>query len=133
MKRWHYEDFSVGDRFQSAAMTVTEAAIIDFAMRYDPQPFHIDAIAAAESPFGGLISSGFLTQCLSFRLIHETGIFRSNEGSPGLTELKWLRPVRPGDTIHTIVEVLDKRPSRSRAARGIVTMRFDVHEQEGAG
>ncbi len=131
MKPYHFEDFAVGDRFVSPGMTVTEAAIVDFAMRYDPQPFHVDAVAAARSPFGGLVASGFLTQALSFRLIHQTGIYQSGEGSPGVTELKWLKPVRPGDTIHTIAEVTAQRLSRSRAERGILTMRFDVMNQDG--
>lgn len=130
MTPYAYEDFAIGDRFASPRMTVTESAIIDFAMQYDPQPFHLDVQAAVRSSFDGLVSSGLMTLCLGFRLIHQTGIFASGEGSPGLTQLKWLKPVRPGDTIHTVAEVTDRRPSQSRPERGILTMRFEVVNQD---
>jgi len=129
--RW-FEDFSAGERFISQGCTVTEAAIIDFAFRYDPQPFHLDAGAAARSPYGGLIASGFQTVALCFRLFIQSGIIiESSIGSPGLDELRWLAPVRPEDTLHTEVEVLELRPSRSKPDRGIVRMRYEAVNQRG--
>ncbi|MCB1912246.1 MAG: MaoC family dehydratase [Zoogloeaceae bacterium] len=127
-----FEDFSVGARFVSQGCTVTESAIIDFAFRYDPQPFHLDAGAAARSPYGGLIASGFQTIALCFRLFIQSGIIiESSIGSPGLDELRWLAPVRPEDTLHTEVEVLELKPSRSKPDRGIVRMRYEAINQRG--
>ena len=112
------DDLNPGDRFTSPGITLTEAEIIDFALRYDPQSFHLDAVAAAESPYGGLIASGFQSLALCFRLFIQSGILaESSMGSPGIDELRWLAPVRPGDTLHTEVDVLEVRPS-SRARTG---------------
>ena len=96
----YLDDLKPGDRFVSGGLTLTEAEIIDFAFRYDPQPFHLDANAAADSPYGGLIASGFQSIAVCFRLFIQNGIFaQSSIGSPGLDELRWLAPVRPGDTL----------------------------------
>ena len=101
----YLDDLTPGDRFVSGGFTFTEAAIIDFAFQYDPQSFHLDANAAADSPYGGLIASGFHTIAVCFRLFIQNGIFaQSSIGSPGLDELRWLAPVRPGDTLHSEVE-----------------------------
>jgi acyl dehydratase len=96
----YMDDLKVGDRFTSGGITLTDGEIIDFALRYDPQPFHLDVNAAAESPYGGLIASGFQTIALCFRMFIQSGIFRdSSIGSPGLDEVRWLAPVRPGDIL----------------------------------
>ncbi|MBN8282474.1 MaoC family dehydratase [Zoogloea sp.] len=125
MESRYLDDLIVGDRFTSGGMTLTEAEIIDFAFRYDPQPFHLDVNAAAESPYGGLIASGFQSIAICFRLFIQTGIFsQSSIGSPGLDELRWLAPVRPGDTLRSIVEVLEVRPSSSKPDRGIARLRY---------
>lgn len=129
--RW-FGDFSVGERFVSQGCTLTEAAIIDFAFRYDPQPFHLDVDAASRSPYGGLIASGFQTVALCFRLVIQSGIIiESSIGSPGIDELRWLAPVRPEDTLHSEVEVLELKPSRSKPDRGIVRMRYEALNQRG--
>ena len=127
-----FEEFEVGQRFVSQGVTVTEASIIDFASRYDPQRFHVDVEAAARTHFGGLIASGFQTIGLSFRKFFELGVIReSGIGAPGVEELRWTAPVRPGDTLHTEVEVIETRPSRSRSDRGIVRLRYTALNQRG--
>ena len=127
-----FEDFEVGQRFVSQGVTVTEASIIDFASRYDPQRFHVDVEAAARTHFEGLIASGFQTIGLSFRKFFELGVIReSGIGASGVEELRWTAPVRPGDTLHTEVEVIEIRPSRSRSDRGVVRLRYTALNQRG--
>ena len=127
-----FEEFEVGQRFVSQGVTVTEASIIDFASRYDPQRFHVDVEAAARTHFGGLVASGFQTLGLSFRKFFELGVIReSGIGAPGVEELRWTAPVRPGDTLHTEAEVLEVRPSRSKPDRGIVRLRYTALNQRG--
>lgn len=126
------DDFHVGERFHTPGITLTEAEIIDFAWRYDPQPFHIDATAAAESPYGGLIASGFQSLALCFRLFIQSGVLaQSSMGSPGIDELRWLAPVRPGDTLICEVEVLEVRPSNSKPDRGIARLQYRALNQRG--
>jgi acyl dehydratase len=130
MTEMFLDDFKVTDRFVSQGVTVTESMIVDFALAYDPQPFHIDAEAAANSHFGGLIASGIQTLALGFRAFLQLGVFRvCGMGSPGVDELRWLRPVRPGDTLHSEAEVVDVRPSRSKPDRGILVMSFKILNQ----
>jgi acyl dehydratase len=127
--RW-FEEFNVGERFESRGVTLTESQIVDFALSYDPQHMHVDAAAAQSGPFGGLIASGFQTLALSFRLFYDLGLIaRSNIVGPGMDEVRWTGPVRPGDTIRTIVEVLETRESRSRPDRGSVRLGFTVVNQ----
>ena len=126
----YLEDFKPGDRFESRGRTVSEAEIIDFALRYDPQPFHIDAEAAKRSPYGGIIASGFHTMGMAFRLAWDTGVLSAcGLGSPGFDEVRWLKPVRPGDTLRTVVEIVDARPSASKPDRGVCRFRYDVFNQ----
>ena len=131
MNERYLDDFTVGERFVTRGVTLTESLIIGFAMTYDPQPFHIDVEAARESNYGGLIASGFQTLALGFRMVLETGIFRaSSMGSPGFDELRWLLPVRPGDTLHTELEVTEKKPSRSKPDRGILRVAYRIRNQK---
>jgi acyl dehydratase len=128
----YFDDFKPGDEITSPGITLTEAQIIDFAMRYDPQPFHLDVTAAATGPFGGLIASGFHTAALAFRLYCQTGVFGGESlGSPGIDELRWLKPVRPGDTLHVTARVMECRRSTSKPDRGIVKMAFTTWNQKG--
>ena len=128
----HFEDFSVGDTFVTEEVEVTAEDIVEYARRYDPQPFHLDPEAARESIYGGLIASGFHIFSMAFGAIARTGIFEGGgQGSPGIHDVRWVSPARPGDTLHTGIEVLDKRLSRTRADRGYVTMRFDTRNQHG--
>ena len=126
----YLDDLSPGQKFITPGVTLTEAEIIDFAWRYDPQPFHLDVNAAARSPYGGLIASGFQSLALCFRLFIQSGIFgESSLGSPGIDDLRWLAPVRPGDTLHCEVEVLEIRPSRTKPDRGIARLRYQAINQ----
>ena len=128
----YLEDFKAGDEFTSPGITLTETQIIDFALCFDPQPFHVDVTAAAAGPFGGLIASGFHTAALSFRLFWQTGVLgEASLGSPGIDELRWLRPVRPGDTLHVKATVLEARRSTSKPDRGIVRMAYATWNQRG--
>lgn len=132
MTALHFEDFAVGRRFATQGVTLTEADIIGFALVYDPQPFHLDVEAASRSEWGGLIASGFQTLGLSFRLFHQTGaILACSLGGYGVDELRWPRPVRPGDTLRVDVEVLEQKPSRSRPDRGLVRMLYRTLNQRG--
>jgi acyl dehydratase len=126
------EEFGPGDEFVSGGRTITEEAIIAFASLYDPQSFHIDVEAAKATSYGGLIASGFQTLAIGFRLFIDTGtIAGTSIGSPGMDDVRWLRPVRPGDTIHTMVRVLEARPSASKPDRGIVRFSVTVRNQRG--
>lgn len=131
MKPRYYEDFAIGDRMLTPGITLTEANIIDFAMRYDPQPIHVDAEAAARGFYGGIIASGWQLTALAFRMVWQSGfIYGGSLGSPGVEELKWTRPVRPGDTIAVEVEVLAMRPS-AKGGRGYLTVAYTVKNQRG--
>ncbi|MCX7634280.1 MAG: MaoC family dehydratase [Syntrophales bacterium] len=132
MKVLFFEDFHPGDRFASPGMTVTEGQIIDFAMSFDPQVFHIDAEAAKATIYGGLIASGLHTLALTFRLFLMTGILNAENslGSPGFDELRWHRPVRPGDTLRATGEVIATQPTRQED-RGIVRLRYTAVNQRG--
>lgn len=126
------DDFKAGDTFQSDGVTLTECEIIDFAQKYDPQYFHLDVNAAAESIYGGLIASGFQTLAVCFRLFIQKGILaKSSLGSPGIDNLKWRAPVRPGDTLKTKTEVLEIKPSTSKPDRGILRLQYSAINQHG--
>jgi acyl dehydratase len=126
------DNLTPGQRFTSPGLTLTEAEIIDFAWRYDPQPFHLDANAAANSPYGGLIASGFQSLAICFRLFIQSGVLaESSMGSPGIDELRWLAPVRPGDTLHSEIEVLEVKPSNSKPDRGIARLKYQAVNQRG--
>ncbi len=128
----YLDDFKVGDRFTTASKTVTQDMIVEFAKVYDPQPFHIDPVAAKRTHFGGLIASGFQTLALGFRLVYDTGIFSAaSMGSPGFDELRWLKPVRPGDTLRVELEVTESRPSQSKPDRGIMRAIYRILNQHG--
>ncbi|MBS1139848.1 MAG: MaoC-like dehydratase [Proteobacteria bacterium] len=128
----YLDDLTPGQHFTSPGLTLTEAEIIDFAWRYDPQPFHLDANAAANSPYGGLIASGFQSLAICFRLFIQSGVLaESSMGSPGIDELRWLAPVRPGDTLHSEIEVLEVRPSNSKPDRGIARLKYQAVNQRG--
>ncbi len=130
MSTRYLDDLTVGDIFRTNGVTLTEAEIIDFAWRYDPQPFHLDVSAAEQSPYGGLIASGFQSLAICFRLFIQSGIFmESSLGGPGIDELRWHAPVRPNDTLYCEVEVLEVRPSSSKPDRGIARLRYQARNQ----
>ena len=120
----YYEDFKVGDRFVSGGMTMTEAGIIEFARQWDPQPFHIDAEFAKRWSYGGLIASGLHTMAVTLRLWLDLGILRASSlGSPGIGEVQFPRPVRPGDTLHVVTDIVELRLSSSKPDRGVARLR----------
>ncbi len=117
----YFEDYAVGSVHEFGAIAVEEAEVIAFARRFDPQTFHIDPETARTTAFGGLIASGWHTGSLTMRLLVDHYISHvASLGSPGIDELRWLRPVRPGDTLSARVTVTEARPSRSKPDRGIV-------------
>jgi len=117
----HYlDDFTPGQTFVTGGITLTQAQIIEFALSYDPQPFHISVPEANASAYAGLIASGFQTLSICFRLYVHSGLFvHSSLGSPGLDEVRWFLPVRPDDTLHCELEIIGVKPSRSKPDRGI--------------
>lgn len=117
-----YEDWVVGSRLEVGAHTFTTEEIVEFAERFDPQPFHIDEAAAQASPFGGLVASGWHTCSVMMGMLVRNVLPGSTSmGSPGIDEIRWVRPVRAGDTLHMFNSVLAKRVSASRPDRGIIT------------
>ena len=125
-----FEDFAAGQRFATAVCTLSQAQILEVGGSHHRQPFHIDREAAAAGPFGGLIGSGFQTLLVAFRLVYQERIINAASlGSPGLDELRWPRPVRPGDTLRVAAEVVEVRASRSRPDRGLVTIAYTVCNQ----
>ena len=120
----YFEDFRLGERFVSGSHTMTEAAIIDFARQWDPQPFHVDPEFARTWTYGGLIASGIHTMAATLRLWLDLGVFQAcSLGSPGLGEVKFSRPVRPGDTLRVVTDIVELRTSASRPDRGIARIR----------
>jgi acyl dehydratase len=128
----HFEDFKVGEVADLGSCTLTEAEILAYARKYDPQPFHTDPEAARRSIYGGLIASGWHTCALMMRLSVEghRRVGAVGIGSPGIDSCRWLRPVRPGDTLRATTEVLEAWPSRSKPI-GFVRRRVDMTNQRG--
>ena len=125
-----FYDLSVGDTFESLSKTITEAEIIDYAWRYDPQPFHVSKPEADKSIFGGLIASGFMTAAITFRLIQQSNGFQTtSSGGHGINKLRWLEPVRPNDTINATMSVLSLKLSASNPKLGNVLCKFDTFNQ----
>jgi acyl dehydratase len=128
----YFDDLTVGFTFETASKSLTEEEIIGFARQYDPQAFHIDPEAAAQSIYGGIIASGFQTLIVAFDLILNANIWtEASMGSPGLDELRWKLPVRPGDTLKVRGEVTASEPSKSRPDRGRTTIHYDIINQKG--
>lgn len=128
----YFEDFSLGQTKAFPPRRVTEAEIIAFARDYDPQPFHIDPAAAAASPFGGIIASGWHTAGMMMRLIVDHSLkTAASMGSPGVEQLRWLRPVRPEDVLHLKGTIVDLQPSRSKPDRGVITTAYELRNQNG--
>jgi acyl dehydratase len=128
----YWEDFVVGETAELGRYTFTESEMIEFALKFDPQPFHVDPVAAQQSFFGGLIASGWHTCAVAMRILCESYINRSvSLGSPGLDNIRWLKPVRPGDTITYRRVVLEARASKSRPDAGLVKSRTEAVNQHG--
>jgi acyl dehydratase len=128
----YFEDYAPGLTVDCGSFSLDEGQIIEFATAYDPQPFHVDPQAAAEGPYGGIIASGWQTTSLMMRQVVEHFISpESGLGAGGIDELRWPRPVRPGDILRVTVTVLEARRSASKPDRGIIRSRMEL--ANGAG
>ena len=128
----HWEDFPCGDVRHCGSTLVSRDAVLDFARQFDPQPFHVDEQAAKHSLFGGLAASGWHTCSMAMRLMCDAYLLRSTSlGSPGLDELRWLKPVHPGDDLTLRMTVLDTRPMRSKPDVGLVQSHWELFNQHG--
>ena len=129
--RW-FEDFTPGQVLELGRRTVTAEAIVAFAREFDPQPFHLDEEAAKRSIYGGLLASGWHTGAIMMRLLCD-GLLHDTVslGSPGIDEMRWLKPVRPGDTLAARMTVLEAIPSRSKPDRGVLRTLTEMRNQYG--
>ena len=128
----YWEDYEIGKKYPLGSTSFTEQEIVEFARLYDPQNFHVDAEAARASMFGGLIASGWHVAAKLMRLFVDNYIdTRTALGSPGLDEVRWLKPVRPGDTLTAWVECASKVPSKSRPAMGVIHEHWGATNQRG--
>ena len=128
----YFEDYTVGLVVDCGTFTIGEAELIEFAREYDPQPFHIDPVAAKDGPYGGLIASGWQTIAKTMRLLVENYVsLESGLGAAGVDEVRWPRPVRPGDTLRVRATVLEARRSNSKPDRGIVRSLTELTNQDG--
>ena len=132
MARIYWEDFKVGDVINMGSHTFTEAEIIEFAQRYDPQPFHIDPVAARDSIYGGLIASGWHICSVCMRHMVDAYVNDTvSMGSPGLDNIRWMKPVRPGDTLSFRRTITAARPSNSRPGAGLMRALWEAVNQDG--
>jgi acyl dehydratase len=132
MAEIHLDDLTPGQIHHLGCRRLERDEIVEFARAWDPQSFHLDEQTAAGSIYGGLIASGWHTVCVFMRLFADGLLNRAAAmGSPGVDELRWLKPVRPGDTLEARLEILEVRPSRSKPDRGIVRARSVVVNQRG--
>jgi acyl dehydratase len=130
--QYYLEDFTPERSLELGSKTVTEDEIIRFAREFDPQPFHIDPAAAARSPFGGIIASGWHTCSIAMRLLVDALLGKAASlGSPGIEQIRWVLPVRPGDTLTAHAIVLENRPSQTKPDRGVIKFRLEVSNQRG--
>jgi acyl dehydratase len=128
----YYEDIEIGDEKVHGERTLTRADILEFAEEYDPQPIHTDPDAAGETMYGGIIASGWHTAATMMRLLVEADLLdMATLGARGVDDLRWHRPVYPGDTLSIRTEIVDKRPSESRDDRGYVDHRIEGRNQDG--
>ena len=130
--KWYFEDFEVGKTINVGSRTIAEEEIIAFARQFDPQPFHVDKVAAEKSMYGGIIASGWHTCAIMMRLMVD-GFLRESAslGSPGVDEIRWLKPVRAGDTLSVTTTALEARPSESKPDRGVVFTEWRAVNQHG--
>jgi acyl dehydratase len=127
-----FEDYVVGGTYVCGSFTVSEDEIIGFASLYDPQAMHVDRALAMDGPFGEVIASGWHTVARAMRLLVENFLPHNGLAAPGIDELRWPLPVRPGDTLTLQVTVEDARRSRSKPDRGLIQSRIELLNQDGA-
>ena len=130
LKPMYFEDFKVGLSFETEATLISKEEIVDFASKYDPQLFHLDEDAANNGPFGQLTSSGFMTLGKSFTQIFKTGVYDGTSmGAWGIDELRWTKPVYPGDLLKTKIQVLEAKRSSKNPKRGTARLKHIVINQ----
>ena len=128
----YFDDYLPGATYDCGSVSISEAEIVSFARQFDPQPFHVDPVVAAGGPFGGLIASGWHTAALVMRQLVEHYLPQeASLGSPGLDEMRWPDPVRPGDTLRVRASVVETRRSLSRPDRGIMKTAIEAVNQDG--
>lgn len=126
----YWEDLPVGRIIDLGTCTVSREEVLEFARRYDPQPFHTDEAAAQKSIYGGLIASGWQTCALVMRLLYDGLLNHSASlGSPGVDNIRWLKPVRPGDVLRVRMTVIESHASTSKPDRGIIKLTWEVFNQ----
>lgn len=125
----YYEEYEIGDTWEFGERTVTKSEIIEFAEKYDPQPFHVDEEAAKDSIFGGLIASGWQTAAICMRMFVDNVVDEASQGARGVDNLRWIRPLRPGDTLTATVEVVDKYPNEDNPHVGHVESKLTAYNQ----
>ncbi|MBI2525113.1 MAG: MaoC family dehydratase [Candidatus Rokubacteria bacterium] len=128
----YFEDFQPGEVIELGSRTITKESIVAFAREFDPQVFHVDEEAARHTIYGGLLASGWHTGSILMRLLYD-GLLSHTAGlgSPGFDELRWVKPVRPGDTLSGRMTVLERSPSRSKPDRGLVRSLMELRNQHG--
>jgi acyl dehydratase len=128
----YFDDYLPGATYDCGNISISEAEIVAFAKQFDPQPFHVDPEAAAGGPFGGLVASGWHTAVLVMRqLVDHYLSEEASLGSPGLDEMRWPNPVRPGDTLRVRATVVEARRSLSKPDRGIMKTMIEALNQDG--
>lgn len=125
------EDYAEGASLTFGEMIVGADEIVAFAQKFDPQPFHLTEEAGAKTPFGGLVASGWHTAGMTMRMMVDHIVSRHGLGSPGVDELRWLKPVRPGDVLTCRATVMEVRRSRSKPDRGVVRQKIETLNQQG--
>lgn len=129
---WYWEDFREGEVREFGEKKVERDEVVRFASEFDPQPFHLDEEAAQRSMFKGLAASGWHTAAMAMRMMCDGYLLRASSlGSPGIEHMKWLVPVRPGDTLRLRLTVLESRPLKSKPGVGLVKSRHEVLNQHG--
>ena len=128
----YFEDFAPGQVLELGSRTISRESMLAFAREFDPQPFHVDEEAAKRSIYGGLLASGWHTCSLWMRILCD-GLLTDTAslGSPGIDELRWLKPVRPGDTLSVRMTILEAIPSRSKPDRGLLRSLTEMRNQHG--
>ena len=130
-KERFYDDFSVGEKFSLGTVVMKEEEMINFATQFDPQRFHLDPEAAAQTIYGGLIASGWHTGSLMMKLLAKGFLGEHSVGAAGLSELSWPAPVRVGDVLTLTVEIMKKRESKSRQHLGLIEIKNQLVNQNG--
>ena len=126
----YFEDFYLGQKIETGSATIGEEEVVAFGERDARLPYHTDQDAARKSAFGGLVAPGYMTAALTFGLFTDTGVFHAcGMGSPGVDKLRWLKPVRPGDTIRVVADIVEVSPAKSASGRDAIRIKYETFNQ----